>query len=454
MTDPDRRVGAFVTFAAAYCGLRVEPFQRLIVGELFAGRRELVVLLPRGNGKTSLFAALALWHLVTHPRPAVYVAAASRDQARLTFDLCRRAVRGHPELSARITTRWNELRAADGFLRVLSSDAPRAHGTAPSLVLVDELHAHRTPDLYVAMRTALGKVAGAQLAVISTAGHDREGVLFQLREKALALPDVAEAGRLTTARDPHGAFALLEWACRPGDDLADPAAVKAANPASFVTERFLADQLAAPGLHPLEFARYHANVWTDTQDAWLPAGAWEACHDAAAVIDPGERVWVGVDIGGQRAATAVVAVTADLRCAAWTWTGDGAVRDARAQVEALADGHDVAEVAFDPWRFKAQALDLQDRGVRVVEFPQSVDRMVPASERLYAAIVEGRLRHPGDKVLTAHVRATAALPTPRGWRIGRRTVRAQNDGAIALAMAVDRAEAAKGAGTFSVVGYL
>jgi hypothetical protein len=44
-------------FAEAFCGLRIEPFQRTIVDEGFSDRRELLVLLPRGCGKTTLFAA-------------------------------------------------------------------------------------------------------------------------------------------------------------------------------------------------------------------------------------------------------------------------------------------------------------------------------------------------------------------------------------------------------------
>src|SRR4051794_30220478 len=61
----------------AFCklvGLTIEPFQALILLEVFDGRRELLVLIPRGNGKTTLFSALALWHLLTHPAPRVYLA--------------------------------------------------------------------------------------------------------------------------------------------------------------------------------------------------------------------------------------------------------------------------------------------------------------------------------------------------------------------------------------------
>jgi hypothetical protein len=91
----------------------------------------------------------------------------------------------------------------------------------------------------------------------------------------------------------------------------------------------------------------------------------------------------------------------------------------------------------------AQALDLSKAGLRMVEFPQHDSRLVPASERLSAAILERRLRHPGDPVLDRHVAAAVAKQTQRGARIahaGGRHASNRIDAVIALAMAVDRAE--------------
>jgi phage terminase large subunit-like protein len=79
----------------------------------------------------------------------------------------------------------------------------------------------------------------------------------------------------------------------------------------------------------------------------------------------------------------------------------------------------------------------------MVQFPQHDLRLVPASERLSAAILERRLRHPGDPVLDAHVHAAIARQTARGARIahpGGRQPANRIDAVIALAMAVDRAE--------------
>jgi phage terminase large subunit-like protein len=426
----------FALFAERYCALRLEPFQRRIVADMFSDRRELLVLLPRGNGKTTLMAAAGVFSLLSTPEPAIYVCAASRDQARLLFDTAKRMVRGHPELERRITARYSELRVDGGFLRVIASDAPLAHGLTPSLVLVDELHAHRDGELYEAMRTSMLKRPGARMVTISTAGADPDGVLGRLRARALSQPDVTRSGALTQAHGPS--LGMLAWEVGDDWDGEDLEPVKEANAASWITLDGLAEQREA--VADVAFRRFHANQWAASGQHWLPIGAWAKCADPTATIKPTERVFVGVDVGGERSASAVVWVTEDLRVGCKVFHGDRAVLECADQVRELAETFTIAEVAFDPWRFEAPALDLAERGIPVVAFPQSHARMGPASERLHAAIVEVRLCHPDDPVLNAHVRQAVARDTPRGWRIDKLKSRDNIDAVVALAMAVEAAE--------------
>ncbi len=171
----------FAGFAAGYCGLTLEPFQRTIADMVFEARRELLVTMPRGNGKTSLLAALGLFKLLSTPDPEIYCAAASRDQARLLLDIAKKMIRGSADLEQRITARYSELRANNGTLKVIASDAPLAHGLTPSFVVVDELHAHRDAELYLAMATALLKRPDSQMVTLSTAGWDVGGPLASIR---------------------------------------------------------------------------------------------------------------------------------------------------------------------------------------------------------------------------------------------------------------------------------
>lgn len=114
--------------------------------------------------------------------------------------------------------------------------------------------------------------------------------------------------------------------------------------------------------------------------------------------------------------------------------------DVAEHLRQLARCYLVREVAYDPWRFRSEALRLEDAGLPMVEFPQSATRMVPASERLYAAVVEHKLTHPNDPTLNAHVTGTVARQTNRGWRLDKSERSAQIDGVVALAMALERAD--------------
>ena len=342
-------------------------------------------------------------------------------------------------LERHVAVRYRELRAHGGHLRILSSDGPRAHGLRPTLAIVDELHAHRDPEFYVALRTALGKLPGARLLTISTAGHDLESVLGRLRARALSLPGVERYGHADQReRSARGSFALLEWACDPGRPISPiPTSVKAANPATWVSREWLAEQVHAPGVHPLELARYHANVWTDSETSWLPSGAWQRLRGDAE-ISKGETILrVGVDVGGERSGTAVAIVSDDGRVRSWVWQGDAAVLDAADHLRAL-------RARYRLRRRRLRPVALSDRGARVLEregvpmvkVPQTPEAMTLPRERLYASIVQGELVHDGDPVLASHVARRHGQEHARaGGGSCASRARAQIDAAIALAIA-------------------
>jgi terminase large subunit-like protein len=259
--------------------------------------------------------------------------------------------------------------------------------------------------------------------------------MCRLRLRARALAGAVERkGAVTDARAPG--LRMLEWSV--ADDVAlNLRSVKAANPAPWITAAGLREQRER--VTPLAFAQFHACRWGVGEASWLPVGAWGRCAASYGVED-GERVWLGVDVGGSRAASAVVGVTEDLRVACvHVFEGQDSVLEVTACLEDLAERFVVAEVAYDPWRFQGEALRLDGR-LTMVEFPQSAARMVPASERLHAAVVERRLRHPNDPDLNRHVAGAVAKATGRGWRLDKSERSAQIDAVVAMAMAVERAE--------------
>src|SRR4051794_16752567 len=63
----------------------LEPFQEAFAEDLFSGVPECWLVVPEGNGKTTLVAGIALYHTEYQPFASVPVAAASREQAEILY---------------------------------------------------------------------------------------------------------------------------------------------------------------------------------------------------------------------------------------------------------------------------------------------------------------------------------------------------------------------------------
>jgi phage terminase large subunit-like protein len=429
--------------------LELEVWQRDLLDELYLvdehGNfvyREALVGVPRKNGKSTLCSAIALYGLLASGEAGaeVYAAAGSKDQARIVFDQARAFVEASPRLREWLQPMRNVIvcKQNGGIFRVLSSDAPLQHGLNPSLVVIDELHAHEDPELYWALTT--GQLARENPLVVSitTAGYDRESILWDVYSRGRALRD---EGVHAMRRERF----FFRWFEGPHNcSLQDPVALKAANPSSWLTAADL--QREARRMPESVFRRLHLNQWTATEDAWLSEDSWDACKGNP-VIDPALPVYAGVDVGLMRDSSALVGCQwrdGKLHVKQRIWLPEDnpnlGAQDIRIAVGRFAGATPgLKEVAYDPWAFRESAEELFDRGVPMVQFDQNSSRMSPASQKLYELVDEGRLVHDGDPVFKQQILAAVAADTERGWRISKRKSKQRIDATVALAIASDRA---------------
>ena len=160
---------------------RTMPFQRRFLrGAFRRGVLRAGLSLGRGGGKTGLASALALDSVrpdgaLHRPGGETYVIASSFPQAKITFDSAVHSLALMGESRAfRILDQQNqamlEHRRTRARLRVVGADSRRTHGLRPNLVICDE-PAQWGPGgekLAAAIRTALGKRAGARAIFIGT----------------------------------------------------------------------------------------------------------------------------------------------------------------------------------------------------------------------------------------------------------------------------------------------
>jgi phage terminase large subunit-like protein len=280
----------------------------------------------------------------------------------------------------------------------------------------------------------------------------------------MRLPDVERRPGLTIARDEATGFLCWWYGVDDESPLDDVSAWLEANPASWITDEELLRQFRSPTVDEFAFRRLHLNQWTKTRESWLPSGLWASLRDADSEIPDGGEVIVGVDVGLVHDSTAVaVAHRLDdgrVLVSARVWAArDDAVAHTvlpggrvdlsivEDYIRDLASRYAVREVVYDPRFFDRSAEILSNDGLLLAPIEQSSRRMIEAYAAFYLATNERRVAHDGDAVLSAHVEATNATMTDRGWKISRAR-RARIDAAVAVVMAHYRAE------KYEAPGYL
>jgi phage terminase large subunit-like protein len=421
--------------------LRLAPFQLQVLDGIYAaGRRQAVVVIPRGNGKSTLLAAVLLYELFAGQWSAeVVVVAPTERQSRHLLEQARRMVDLSPELSDRAQVYAGRIKVPgrDAEAVALPASPDKLQGLDPTLAVVDEL-AEVAPATYEALDLALGKRAESRVVAISTPGGDREGPLWRLVEHGRRHPD-----------DPR--LWLREWSAPEGCALDDEEAWGDANPALdlFLDREALRSNLVTS--REDSFRTYRLGQWTGAVGSWLPWGTWEPLARDR-VLEPGERIVVGFDGSASGDSTALVASTLDpdpfvAVLGVWEDSGDPRWRVPRAEVldtvREVMGRYDVAELAADPWGWRTELEELERTYPgRVLQWPTNVvGRMAPATDRTYALVAEGRLTHDGDEALARHVRNTVARRTPQGdvpTKAGKSSPR-KIDLCVAMILAVDRA---------------
>jgi phage terminase large subunit-like protein len=132
----------------------------------------------------------------------------------------------------------------------------------------------------------------------------------------------------------------------------------------------------------------------------------------------------------------------------WANPGDRGWRVPRAQVDqvvaAAFERWDVLELAADPWGWRTEIESWAKRHGerRVLEWnTAAAQRMAPATDRLYQAVMTQALTHDGDARLASHVAHCVAKSTPLGDLVtkDKRGSPRKIDAAVAAIVAFDRA---------------
>lgn len=419
------------------------PWQMNLVANLYGWRRpdgtrryrQAHILIPRKAGKTELAAALALYHLLAddEPTPEVVGIARDREQARLCLSRAKSMAFQEPRLKALVEVYQSRMTAPNifGAYKVLSADAPSAHGLNVSACIADEIHAMEDRrDLWEAVMTSMGSRKQPLMVSITTSGTLRTSLEFDLFQYGKKICE----GVL----DNPSFLPCLHYA-NEEDDWSSPETWRKANPSLGITVQESwykeeAQRAADQPSYETPFRTYYLCQHVTSSARWLKMSDWDLCK--AEFSDEelvGLPCYLGIDLGQTTDLSSIAAVWLDgdrMYVKSWNYAPEvGAViRASRdgvpylewqrrgwltltegdstdynyiiGQVKVLAGKYKVKMVGYDPYNAQNVGNDLEAAGLNVVRVPQSYLNLSTPT-RMYEKFVTSKsLKHDGNPVLS------------------------------------------------------
>ena len=373
--------------------MKLPSFERTILETLYDSLA-CFCSLPAANGKTTLLAAIALERICRGDAYAeVDVLATKEDQAGMLVEAAKRMVEACPELVPLCA--WHahdailEYRPTGSIITAHPTKLSAVQGLNFSLAIIDEVGFARD-EIVESLLARVGKRPDAHCIGIGTPGF--EGNMLQRIRAATRDGELPPGVR------------FLEWAAPESCSTEDRRAWRTANPAmaaGFLRAEALAMQQAM--LSEREFRTYHLGQWVDEAAGWLPQGAWESCPDVPPPPD-GSEIVLAVD-GTYRRTSAVVGATLSGEVF-FGYAAEAATDEELAAVIANAvERYEVVEVTH-PRRIRPGLFaSLREQGLVVEPWDSGPDVEATSANELYRAIVEGRIAHDHDPLVTAHMAA-------------------------------------------------
>ena len=411
--------------------------------------RQAFILAPKGSGKSTWTAGICNFAGFADGEPGaqVFLASDNATQARRDiFRIAQQQLQKMPdfceEFGVEVSRYAIHQPRTGSFVHVLSRDSGVAEGSIPSLIVLDELHLHKTRDLFDNCTTAADKRDGSLLFQISTAGTDLSSICFEQYEYA---KEVLEGLK----DDPT--FFVIIFTIDVGDDLWTLESAEKANPGwgTAVNPDKIAEALHAAKQSPGKQATYqtkHLNVWLNNDAAWMNMQKFLACADPALREEQftGEMGTIGLDISRKLDLLAMVKLfwrqengkrhyyafgtywtpqaslenSNNASYRKWETEGhlrvcDGEENDltlVEDEVRAACKRYSVLSVGHDPWGAMEMVQKLAKEGIPLHQVDQNVKDLSEPMKELEAAIYDGRFHYNGDPILAWAMSNVVCVP--------------------------------------------
>ena len=364
-------------------------------------------------------------------RLAISSAATSIIQSRIVWGDAAAMVKKSPQLSENLKIVTNNIYHEESYssFSPTSSDAHNLDGKNTHICLIDELHAHKTRDVWDVMETSTGSRTNSLIMAITTAGTDKEGICYEVRGYGKKVLDgIIE----------DDSFFCIIYTLDPEDDpFNDDSVWIKANPGLGVCKswddlRRLAKKAQETPTARANYLTKHMNIWCDSSEAFLDVQKWRECPEFKLT----ERfpVYLGLDFAEKSDLMAACKIhmlgenRIGLEYKFWLPEGrlahcserqrslykhwaelgeltlvDGEVIDAEEIREELVQwlkGDDLLEIAYDPWSATQFAIRMAEDGYPMVEVSQSTRNLSEALRQIEVMNLGKLIEHDHNSCMT------------------------------------------------------
>lgn len=404
--------------------------------------RQVVISLARQNGKTEIAAALGLWGLLRGAHQTLIGIASNADQARLIYDRTLAVIRGNKALARRFQrmTETRGLRSHDGSVYTIKpSKSSSLQGVPVDLALVDELHLLRLILWTDLVNGTGGRPNGVVIGVTTAGSEDSEALTHLYRLGAEAIEDPGKHERF-------GFFCYEASEDRiPDDDATLLDLLMEANPAlaegRVDAENVIEDVRSMPPEHAI---RYRLNRFIASgASTFLPTSSWASCQTSEGIPE-GVRPVFAIDRTPDQGFASVAAAWKDDDGGIHTELVASIPRPTLESLTAVSNAlmrHSPVTIAVDGYGLKDLAAELKVRGLPVRVLTQA--DQITAAGGFYAGVVQRRIKHKGDPLMSVQLPRTIRKSVGDAFRISRRDSSFEIDAVMATVEAVYAANTAR-----------
>lgn len=424
--------------------MELRKWQLDMAGTLYHPETNLAVwVLPRGQGKSGIAAAIALYRLFQPDNIGAQIAIIAQDErsAKRLLNSAARMVDLHPELGARARVYKDRIvvPGTSSELLALPAEAHRVEGSDLDLAILDEI-GFMPKDTFEAAVQSVGKVEGGKVLCIGTPSPAKfrdTSPLWGLVTKARSNPS-------------DMSLQLVEYGAPADLDIQSPETWKLANPAmgDWLTESTIRSQ-SPPTVRELEFRRARLGQWTESssEPAFDPE-SWRKCARPGVKIPLGSKVVLALDGSMNSDSTAIVVGSVSSKPhfeVGGLWEPSEEQEgyevnhlEVEDRIKELAGMYHVVEVVADPFRWQRTLQVLDEEGLPVSQFPQTARRLTPSTVDLRAAVAQGTMTHADEPDFNRHILRCSIEESSRGIKLTKPSYKEKIDLAACLIMAHSR----------------